>query len=206
MKRMSYIIPSIILVVFVLSACESKCERQMRIDGPSYACTFVYKFPEGRDLSNNIMITVRYDGRDTLFESFYEGYRPIPLHNGYYMDGPISKQTGSLDYYYLTITYDDIEQGTVPPEWKSHWKEYIVPCWRVTNIYCPYDEVYCNEFCDCDDEPCGYLHSELYNEDITLHTPIVEDIHIDTNILNQWIDNEKIIFHMSGGPKKDAWR
>lgn len=193
-----------VIAVFTMTACESRCQREMRIDGPSYVSTFVYKFPEGQDLSNNVMIyaslTPSVEGSDLEFRDYIHGYRPIPLHDGYFLDGPIPKLPDSWSIYYMSFTYDDLDRGNVPEDWKTNLKNYIVPCWINAN-YTPFAELYSYAFCDCDDEPCGYRRSELYNENYTLETPIMEDVHIDTNLLNLWIDNGELHSHMDGGPQ-----
>lgn len=185
----------LLLGAVAMTACETPCQRRFRIGGPDYCATFVYKFPEGKDLSQNVMILTRYQGRDTVI--FMQGYRPIPLHNGYYLDGPIlSPSRGIEPFYYLTITYDEIDNGTAPIDWKEHWQDYVIPCTNRYNIYCAYEELWYRGYMSCED----YRESELYNENITLPTPIIEDVHIDTNILNQWIDENNLILpRMFGG-------
>lgn len=186
----------LLLIALVMVACETPCQRSFRIDGPDYYATYVYKFPEGKDLSQNVMILTRYQGRDTVV--FMQGYRPIPLHKGYYLDGPILAPMGSAPtFYYLTITYDEVDNGTAPSDWMEHWQDYVIPCTNRYNIYCAYEEFYYRGFMACED----YRESGLYNEDITLATPIIEDVHTDTNILNQWIDENKLYMpYMYGGP------
>jgi len=172
------------LLAIFFSSCESRCMQETRIDGYKYYSCFVYKFREGMDLSNNVMIMVR--GNNVIYE---HGYRPIPLHDGYYLDGPIRRATYVEPFYYLSFTYDDIENGTAPANWESHWRDYLIPCWVDGATYDPYENFCYYGYCECPDEPCGYRHQIPYNESITLHTPIMEDIHIDTNILNYKIDN-----------------
>ena len=186
-----------LLVAVIMTACETPCQRRMRIGGPEYYATFVYKFPEGKDLSQNVMILTSYHGEDDTV-IYMHGYRPIPLHKGYYLDGPIITTKGGVKtFYYLTITYDDIDNGTAPSDWKENWRDYVIPCMTRYGVYCAYEELWYRGYLSCED----YRESELYNEDITLQTPIMEDVHVDTNILNQWIDENNLIQpRMYGGP------
>ena len=200
-----YIILLLISITLVMTACETPCQRRYRIDGADWYSAFVYKFPEGRDLSNNVMV-YKIPMVDSV--RYIPGYRPIPLRDGYYLDGPIAKTGGEPEFYYLTITYDEIESGTAPDDWIEHWKDYLIPCWRYPSyMYCAYSEFYFIGYCDCPDEECGFRHQVPYNEAIILETPIVEDIHIDTSIINQWIlENDLCSPHMLGGPIVYDWR
>lgn len=191
MKKILFIV--VVSVVLLLSSCESPCERNDRIYGSEFYATYVYKFPEDRDLSKNVM--VMSSNFDTV--DFIPGYRPIPLHGGYYLDGPVPANFYAGEIYYLDFTYDELENGMVPDDWKEHWKEHIVDCWTPQNLYIPWEgHAWCRGYSHCRPvEP----YSDLYNEGITLPTPIYVDVHVDTNILNRWIDNDSLDYHFIFG-------
>lgn len=185
-----YVILSLISIL--LFSCESPCERSARIDGPAFAATFVYNFPEGKDLSNNVMVLYSY-GKDI---EYVEGYRPIPLHKGFYLDGPIPQVLGdAADIFYMNFTYEELENGDVPSDWKENWKNYLVPCSSRSNNYFPWEILCYMPYSPCSD---GLTTTEvLRNDTIFLHTPLPIDVHVDTNILNKWIDNDELRDHLA---------
>lgn len=174
-----------------LASCEPLCKRKDHLQGPAYYATYVYKFKEGHDYSQNVMVMAL---GDQMY--FNPGYRPIPLHDGYYLDGPLLQMEDvSPTIYYLDFTYDDITNGTAPVDWQSNWEKHIIPCWNRWNNYAPYDWGRCRGYSWCGDIPS----EDLYNDTIILETPFFVDTHIDTNILNSWIDNNSLNEHFMYG-------
>ena len=183
-RAFALVLPCVFAVLFA-SCYESPCDRNMRISSPEYYSLYVYKFREGKDYSNNVVLISNTDDSTAYYIS---GFAPIKLHGGYYLGGNIPKLINPRGMiHYLTLTYSDLETGNVPDDWLEHWKDY-----RIMPEECVFEWFYCYGRCSCDDAGCYYTRTKFYNRHITLDVPVEDDIHTDTAILNNRIDNNNL--------------
>ena len=172
----------------LLVACESPCDRKMHIDGPEYSSLYIYKFQEGKDYSDHVIIISPLREEDS--SAYYiTGYKPIKLHGGYYLGGNIPALRGPEDMiHYLTLTYSDLENGNAPEDWFNHWWDY-----RIIPEECIFERFYYRGRCHCMDARCYYKNDSLYNFRIRLKVPIIDDVHTDTAKINKMIEKNCLI-------------
>ena len=176
-------------ILFLVSCGESPrdCDREFRLNGPEYCSLYIYKFKDGKDYSDNVIVISPLREWDS--SAYYiTGYEPIKLHGGYYLGGNIPKlHNPQAEIHYLTLTYSDIENGNVPDNWIDHWWDY-----RIMPEECIHEWFYYRGRCSCDDAQCNYRNSPFYNPGITLHMPVEDDIHTDTALINKMIDGDSL--------------
>ncbi len=177
--------------ILFLCSCnesESDCDRKYRLGGPEYCSLYVYKFKEGKDYSNNvIVISPLREGDSSAF--YITGYEPIRLHGGYYLGGNIPALHTPVDMiHYLTLTYSDLENGNIEENWFDHWWDY-----RILPEECVHEWFYYYGRCSCDDAQCNYRNSPFYNSNITLNVPVEDDAHTDTTLINTMIDKDSVL-------------
>lgn len=88
----------------------------------------------------------------------------MALHNGYYLFvDPINY----TQWAYMPFTYDDLDNGNVPRDWKQNWEQYY------DTIHNPYEVMYviCSSNCDKCDVPfrCDTCSSTHYLDTIILN-------------------------------------
>lgn len=163
----------IALFCFLLQGCIIHKENE-----PPIVYAYIYKFYEGTDYSNYQCVAYYTPETDHMLSyPPLTGYRPIPLHNGYYVGGNL-KLTDGGDYtashaVYLSFTLDDIQNGNVPDDWMENYYPYII-----------------------EDNP----FAEFYEWNETANLPIPsygcdnypDEMCIDTALLNMLIDNGEL--------------
>ena len=165
--------------MFVIGICLLFQACPQRDDYPQYA--FIYKFNENQDCSEYQSVYKFFDD-DYMYSSPITGYKPVSLHNGYYVGGNL-KLSNSGEYtikhtVYLSVTLEDIENGNAPNDWRTNYMQYII----ADN---PFSEFY-----------LWRQHSS--NEKKNLPIPssgcnqYPSDYCIDTNILNIIIDKGEL--------------
>ena len=171
---------------FFCSCKESTCDTAYRSGGPEYCSMYVYKFMEGKDYSDHVIVISPLRKGDS--SAYYiTGYEPIKLHGGYYLGGNIPALHDPEMIYYLTFTYSDLESGNVEEEWLDHWWDY-----RILPQECIFEWFYYYGRCSCVDARCNYRNSPYYNPNVELHVPIVDDVHTDTSLINAMIDGNNL--------------
>ena len=125
-----------LVMIMLMSLAMHGCDHDYCEDSGVY----LYKF-EGEDYANNVCV----DGRGRTGELV-----PCKLHNGYYYGGNVGvpepdginvmsdgygKWTWLWDVYYLSFTYDDMDAGRAPADWRENWRNYVI-------AHTPYAEVY----------------------------------------------------------------
>lgn len=177
-----WVIGAICLFTLLVSGCLLmqgcyKCEE------PPGTYAYIYKFHEGADYSN--YQSVAYYNPETDHMLSYPpvtGYRPIPLHNGYYVGGNL-KLTDGGEYtvshtVYLSFTLDDVQNGDVPDDWMENYYSYII-----------------------DDNPFAEFYE--WDENVNLPFPPIQGCDnypdgrcIDTVLINTLIDNGELSHYL----------
>lgn len=180
-------------VLFILTvSCKPPCNG---FDEPEYTSLYIYKFMEGKDYSNHVIVIGSLQEGDT--SAYYiTGYEPIKLHGGYYLGGniPSLPGPGNDNIHYLTLTYSDLESGNVPEDWFDHWWDY-----RILPEECVHEWVLYFGRSRCKNSQWYYKNSAVYNPQITLHVPVTDDVHTDTSLINKLIDEDRLIGYGLGG-------
>ena len=164
-----------ILVVMALATCFlAGCEAPCPLFGNHDAVYLgaIVKFREGQDMSNNVYVAF-YDNYPRIVE--YSYCRPITLHGGYYFLRQIQCTFDTNQIAFSSITYNDLESGTLPEDWVTQWQSY-----GIDTIHNPYEEVY-----EVDGDRCET------NMGIPFYCDQCEDTYfIDTVILNRMLDED----------------
>ena len=159
------IIVAMVLASCLFAGCEAPCPL-FGNDSDVYPASIV-KFREGQDMSNN------------LYAYFYQGhlrsymdYRPIALSNGYYLMHTIG-EIDTIQMAFLSCTYDDLEAGLLPEDWKDHWQDYY------DTVRNPYKEIYeiYGSTCNKNNYGIPFYCSSCSNT-----------FHIDTTMLNRMLE------------------
>ena len=174
-----------IVCLLLLQSCEKKwCEGKWWNNEDYFYMCNVYKFADGYDFSNNIAVY-----SNGVIASNQET-RPIKLHDGYYLGG--LKVVAGLEWiFYLTLTYDDLYNGNMPDDLDETWEQYVVTDESNGSMFIkPYSEAYYYLANRCPCYPNYYENFPAYCGGCNITQ------HLDTNILNEWIDSGTLEIHL----------
>lgn len=164
-----WVMGAICLFILLFSGCH--CSDNS--GAVSYPYLYVFKYVGEEDLSHHVEIVDNNQPLPIFLDS--AECIPIKLHQNFFLN-----LSHSINYEYnkarlLTITIDDIIEGNAPNNWKENWENYVMD----GNPY--------KTFYICPASLCKY--SEFYYKDLPFYRDGSGEKGIDTNIINNMIDN-----------------
>lgn len=156
-----------VLLFFLIGLIVSSCCIGAKMDG-AQPLVSLFRFSPGKDYSNHIWVNWR---------GYIIGgeHRPIALDSGYYVVDYVSYPRE--DSYFLTFTFDDLENNRIPEDWHSHWRDYVLD----QNPFAQFFTVW-----------AGDCHGNL-NRFPAYCCTCESTLFVDTTILNRMIANQEFI-------------
>ena len=164
----------VIIIALLICFMASGCDSPFSCNPAEYGVDFIiYKYNTGEQYRDNVMLWTYWG--DTIPISKKRRHH---FHNGY-SHYPYFGADDTINYCILSLTYNEID--TMNEEWKKHYRDYIIPNVRVS-------EMYRVEICPCKRRDCYYKLFPFCTEDS--NNSIKWDFFtIDTTKINQMIDN-----------------